>query len=681
MDKNKNSTLSIVVCYSLNEKIWTKADNSIYGNMDWDLDGDGMMTLTGSHFFTTESPEMRRLRQIFQEEGDYEHGEYYIFIMQQANATGEPNPEFAVMGDMPRGQHFGFVFMNAVRQDQMARLIAHELGHGIFTLRHTFDSNYGGVNSKRRTDNLMDYGQGTELAAFQWNVMNNPAWITRFDSEEEGQWRIRDIIGMNRRNQEFTTRQVIEALRFGYAFSESITIDFLGGTNFEVSNITLGDGNRHNVGVVLQSRTIEFNPQAVHISRNFSRRDFPGLRIGFNNIAGNYSVELVLASSNELENLSNYIFCGDTQIWQRHINNLFSLSENGCQNSLYNLLALPNEALSRLSVEQRIGLLQRTYSSNIGCMGTQAAVLRIIESFNSPSDQERLLRSLTPQMKVGFFRMYISSDVRSRLITILSSYRLNQLPPETLWTLTRPYILPENAPDPRRRYFHWERNIGYSARLNNQGGIQIHARSGTLGHNQRTANFDLMDYVAVRFVDAHGGFERNENVLMTAFEFYWIVREQQFERQLQQFKRNLEIASVLVPGTLAVRSLRVAVRAGRFWRVIDLGIGVMYYTYDLVNLYTGLDRYLREIAYTDVWARNFLTGFDILRTAYNLSSVTIMAAGPNRMTLSELSAIWSLRKDAIRRQIENANPNNQQIVDETMNELQQFIDEINRELR
>ena len=152
--------------------------------MEWDLDGDGKMTLTGSGFFTTESPEMRALRHVFQDEGDYVHGEYYIFIMQEANAANEPHAEWAVMGDMPRGQHFGFVFRNAVREDEMSRLIAHELGHGIFTLRHTFDREYGAAQGS--TNNLMDYGQGMELAAFQWNVMSYPAWITRFDSEEEG---------------------------------------------------------------------------------------------------------------------------------------------------------------------------------------------------------------------------------------------------------------------------------------------------------------------------------------------------------------------------------------------------------------------------------------------------------------------------------------------------------------
>ena len=184
-----------------------RTDDSILGNTDWDLDGDGMMTLTGSHFFTTESPEMRALRRIFQEYGYYEHGAYYIFIMQEANAAGEP--DWAVMGDMPRGQHFGFVFMDAVRTPvELSRLIAHELGHGIFTLRHTFDREYGVEQGS--TNNLMDYGVGTELAAFQWNVMSNPAWITRFDDEEEGR-----VISFG------TLEGIVEIIRRAYQRNEA----------------------------------------------------------------------------------------------------------------------------------------------------------------------------------------------------------------------------------------------------------------------------------------------------------------------------------------------------------------------------------------------------------------------------------------------------------------------------
>ncbi len=81
---------------------------------------------------------------------------------------------------MPRGWQYGYVFLS--RASDLERLVAHELGHGIFTLHHTFDENYGGSSSIATTDNLMDYAGGKHLAAFQWNTLANPAPITDLDS-------------------------------------------------------------------------------------------------------------------------------------------------------------------------------------------------------------------------------------------------------------------------------------------------------------------------------------------------------------------------------------------------------------------------------------------------------------------------------------------------------------------
>lgn len=55
------------------------------------------------------------------------------------------------------------------------------MGHGIFTLQHTFDAEYG-KGTQGTTNNLLDYTEtGKELAAFQWNVMANPAVFTGAD--------------------------------------------------------------------------------------------------------------------------------------------------------------------------------------------------------------------------------------------------------------------------------------------------------------------------------------------------------------------------------------------------------------------------------------------------------------------------------------------------------------------
>ena len=90
---------------------------------------------------------------------------------------------------MPRKSRFGYLFSND--GEQLSKTIAHELGHGLFTLRHTFDSEYAGKKSQGTSPNLMDYAEGTALAAFQWNVMASPAIFTAADKAEEGQIRFK----------------------------------------------------------------------------------------------------------------------------------------------------------------------------------------------------------------------------------------------------------------------------------------------------------------------------------------------------------------------------------------------------------------------------------------------------------------------------------------------------------
>ena len=179
-----------------------KVDNALAGNKEWDTDGDGKMNLSGSGFFSRETGEMKALRKLYQGTDGYDKNGYYLFVLGSANVAGEPDDADVAMGDMPRGQRFGYIFTgnggvsagassgagfgagSGVSAGSLAWLAAHELGHGVFTLQHTFEPNYSGRDNKGKTTNLMDYSNSTGLAAFQWNVMAHPAIITGFDSDE-----------------------------------------------------------------------------------------------------------------------------------------------------------------------------------------------------------------------------------------------------------------------------------------------------------------------------------------------------------------------------------------------------------------------------------------------------------------------------------------------------------------
>ena len=128
-----------------------------------------------------ESEEMRALQRAYRAAGGTAEGPV-LFALE--GAAGADGAAATLRGEMPRGQRFGYLFSQG--GPGLARAIAHELGHGLFTLQHTFDPEYGGAASRGQTDNLMDYGAGAALAAFQWAIMARPAALTGWDRAEDG---------------------------------------------------------------------------------------------------------------------------------------------------------------------------------------------------------------------------------------------------------------------------------------------------------------------------------------------------------------------------------------------------------------------------------------------------------------------------------------------------------------
>jgi hypothetical protein len=84
---------------------------------------------------------------------------------------------------MPLQRQVGFIYDNP-----NLFVVAHELGHGAFNLRHTF-SLESFIAAERTTQNLMDYKGGTELWAHQWEQIRDPqsVWFAWAQDEGEGE--------------------------------------------------------------------------------------------------------------------------------------------------------------------------------------------------------------------------------------------------------------------------------------------------------------------------------------------------------------------------------------------------------------------------------------------------------------------------------------------------------------
>ena len=169
-----------------------EVDERMRGDYSWEVSSeqDKLLSLVGKSFWgydkeLKESTEMLRLQQAYQAKAGTLEGAY-LFVLD--GAKGLSSDTAFLQGEMPRKSRFGYIFAgNSPYTEEIVRTIAHELGHGLFTLQHTFDSEYAGKKSQKTSSNLMDYAKGTSLAAFQWNIMANPAIFTAMDKAEEAQ--------------------------------------------------------------------------------------------------------------------------------------------------------------------------------------------------------------------------------------------------------------------------------------------------------------------------------------------------------------------------------------------------------------------------------------------------------------------------------------------------------------
>lgn len=131
--------------------------------------------------------DLKKLRDSYEEQHPLGKDEVCVFVLSSELSKSSKLED--VEGLMPRKSRFGYIFTgNSPNGKSLARTLAHELGHGLFTLQHSFDDEYGGKQSQDKTANLMDYTEGaTKLVAFQWNIISNPAPFTALDREKDAQ--------------------------------------------------------------------------------------------------------------------------------------------------------------------------------------------------------------------------------------------------------------------------------------------------------------------------------------------------------------------------------------------------------------------------------------------------------------------------------------------------------------
>jgi murein DD-endopeptidase MepM/ murein hydrolase activator NlpD len=175
----------------------------------------------------------------------------YIFLAKE--------PTTSIAGYMPLARRYGFVFTRGVSDDaSLARLIAHELGHGAFKLRHPFSSENPYHAPQGTTHNLMDYNNGTHLAKHQWDNIQAPLkGLYLFEDEGEG-----EMINLNMSPEKI--KLVLDIIR-----NDNIEENGLSDlTDFILSkgqsrNLKIGDYTLEYISISIskgQSITLDSNP-------------------------------------------------------------------------------------------------------------------------------------------------------------------------------------------------------------------------------------------------------------------------------------------------------------------------------------------------------------------------------------------------------------------------------------
>ncbi len=150
------------------------AEKSLIPESDWKT----TIEIGSSGLLSNYPPDLRDWVNGVQDIADYDKDEYYLVY---GLSTSEQ------LGYMPRARNIGFIFSGA---SNLGETSAHELGHGIFHLRHIFADEELGANGMYGTRNVMDYKDGEtiklrDLYAHQWQFIADPAFVSWFSGDDE----------------------------------------------------------------------------------------------------------------------------------------------------------------------------------------------------------------------------------------------------------------------------------------------------------------------------------------------------------------------------------------------------------------------------------------------------------------------------------------------------------------
>ncbi|MEM1357928.1 MAG: hypothetical protein AAGF89_07010, partial [Bacteroidota bacterium] len=136
----------------------------------------------GSGILTNYNGEMNAIIDAYSAQETIEADRHYVFVL--ASSDYEP---ISRSGFMPRGRQFGFLYRGNIGVGPaFTRALAHELSHGAYVLKHTWDEHPSAM-PEGGTQNLMDKLGGTELLKWQWDLIHDPVARPLLPGDEDSE--------------------------------------------------------------------------------------------------------------------------------------------------------------------------------------------------------------------------------------------------------------------------------------------------------------------------------------------------------------------------------------------------------------------------------------------------------------------------------------------------------------
>jgi hypothetical protein len=424
---------------------------------------------------------------------------------------------------------------------------AHEVGHGLFQLRHTFD--YSGIKQGALPDNLMDYSAGNQLSKLQWDLIHDPGLVFGlFETDKGGQSsvikasKLLDWIKANlgkidadyKKNDFFENKAIVDVPLY------------VSGTNKETIKLYAELGHSGKLNLYKNQKE---GVSGIRVSFDLGNLKHTGFNLSFtysdNAENDNFAIRLWCYSYEDFEKLLKYLNLEITTKRKKDIENQYiDIINSSAENC--NMLDVIFETIPdfvSVSTDKLLKSFDKLTSCKIDKYLTneEQAVLNILKRFND----NKVLYEHLKDKNIYDYLLKMTDTLQLKLISRISTYyttnvlkasrpfQINTLPLKTH------YIRSEEIPQlsyPTYPIFKWNNtellNTIYHVEIASNGKFNVSQKLGTwfVRDYDFLMYLDTFELVGIVLSDKNKYFPNNNEgdvVVLTAMEFYWITNQQE----------------------------------------------------------------------------------------------------------------------------------------------------------